>query len=436
MNDAADRLTSQRARWERGERVSVEELLRQEPEPSSEVVLDLVYNEIVLREESGDTPSLEEYLRRFPAHADALRLQFEVHDALANEVTLPRTGRAVATLGARHAPPSVPGFELLERLGEGGMGVVYSARQSSLGRKVALKFLPPEANDDPEALRRFHDEARTASSLNHPHIAMILDFGTSERRPYIVMELVVGRPLAARMTHTARSLAEDLGIVRQTAQALAAAHAAGIVHRDVKPANVMVRDDGLVKVLDFGLARLSTRSGRSAASGHFLGISGNISEAGTIVGTPRYMSPEQTEGTRVGPASDVFSLGLVLYELLTGAHPFEAPTLMATIVALGTRDPAPPKTLRPELDPALDALILRMLSRAPEVRPSMDEVADALEGARRAIDVPAPHAQAEAPPRTEAEAPRQDVRARARARRGRTVAAAGLAVVVAVVVAI
>ncbi|MFS8065349.1 MAG: serine/threonine-protein kinase, partial [Byssovorax sp.] len=216
--------------------------------------------------------------------------------------------------------PSVPGYEVLGALGRGGMGVVFAACQSSLGRRVALKFLPPEATTDAEALRRFHHEARTASSLNHPHICTIFDLGTHAGQPFIVMELVVGRTLAVFLDDRP-PIDEVMRLGRQVAEALAAAHAAGIVHRDIKPANIMMRDDGYVKVLDFGLARLTRGARREPTS--------DETRPGILVGTPRYMSPEQIRGEPVEPASDTFSLGIVLYELVTGQHPFAAKPLVA-----------------------------------------------------------------------------------------------------------
>lgn len=325
MSDALELLSEQRERWESGTRTRVETLLGERPGLSDELALDLIYNEIVLREESGETPTYEEYAARFPAFAAELRLQFQVHDAF---------GRAAPP----DATPSLPGYEIVDVLGRGGMGVVYAAKQTSLGRRVAIKVLPSSANSDRDALARFESEARTASSLNHPNVATVFDFGTHAGQPFIVMELVTGTTLAKLVTESPPP-ERSVEIVRQIARALAAAHAAGIVHRDLKPANVMVRDDELVKVLDFGLARL-TRPGT------------HREHSGVIAGTPRYMSPEQLRGDPVETATDVYSLGLVFRELL-GAHALHG------------------------------GLIARMTADTPSERPTMAEILDEL--------TPAPH---------------------------------------------
>lgn len=368
MNEGADLLAEQRERWEGGDRAPVESYLAARPDIPAELVKDLIYQEVVLREESGQRPSLGEYQERFPAFAAELALQFEVHEAFALDPTealvagTPR--RPVAPARTRQAP-SIPGYEILGPIGQGGMGVVFAAEQRSLGRRVAVKLLPPEASRDAESLRRFQNEARAASSLNHPHICTIIDFGSHDGQPFLVMELVEGRTLAALLDEGAAPRAVE--IVRQIAEALSAAHAAGVVHRDIKPANVMVRDDGHVKVLDFGLARLVRGMNEGGETG-----------SGVLVGTPRYMSPEQVRGEAAGPPSDVFSLGIVLYESLTGKHPFAAPTVLGSLAAVESHAPAVPSAESPTVSPGLDALVLRMLDKRAEDRPTMAEVVAAL----------------------------------------------------------
>jgi predicted ATPase len=267
--------------------------------------------------------------------------------------------------------PALPGYEPLDRLGKGGMGVVFKARATGLGRLVALKFLPAEYAQDPQRLKRFRREALTASSLNHPHICTIHDAGEHEGQPYIVMELVEGqtlRALAAQRLPVERLV----HLFGQVARALGSAHAAGVVHRDIKPENLMVRDDGYVKVLDFGLAhRLPTGLGGEAT--------GPGTDLGTVLGTPLYMSPEQARGEALQGASDIFSLGIVLYELATGQHPFAADTWPAVLNAILSQPAVSAARLQPGLPAALDDLLQKMLHKDSRLRPTAAEVAAALD---------------------------------------------------------
>jgi len=262
-------------------------------------------------------------------------------------------------------------YEIRGLLGKGGMGEVYLARDPRLGRDLALKVLPSHAIGDDVALERFMREARTASALNHPNVVTIYEIGEAELGRFIAMELVEGQTLRALIDR--RPEVEPLAqIGAQTARALSVAHAAGIVHRDVKPENVMVRRDGLVKVLDFGLARLFTApDGRSKAPG-------GATRAGEAVGTLRYMSPEQACGEVVDSATDVFSLGLVLFELATGAHPFSASSDVALVSAMLTSATPSASGSNPGLPPAFDALLSAMLEKDPRHRPPAAEVETAL----------------------------------------------------------
>lgn len=274
-----------------------------------------------------------------------------------------------------HAAGSVAHFALLAPLGAGGMGIVWRARDRASGREVALKLLPSGAATDARAVERFRREARAAAALSHPNIVGLHEVGEAAEGWYIAMELVDGTTLgAARGTRWPVVRAVD--VLRQCALALAAAHDAGIVHRDIKPDNVMLRDDGFVKLVDFGLARLSLRE-RVTDSGHSSGATG-LSEPGLLVGTMAYVSPEQACGEPVGPPTDVFSLGILAYELLVGEHPFASPSALATMGAIITRTPLAPAMLRPELPPALDALVQRMLAKGAAERPTAAQVAEAL----------------------------------------------------------
>ncbi len=244
-------------------------------------------------------------------------------------------------------------YDVLSLLGRGGMGEVYLAHDTRLGRRVAVKLLRPGLTSNPDALRRFEQEARAASSLNHPNIVTIYEIGDMDDRRFLAMELVEGRSLGA-MVGGAVSVSEVARMGAQVARALSVAHAAGIVHRDIKPENIMVRDDGYVKLLDFGVARLLPVPTAPSA----LGTYGAGTAPALILGTPRYMSPEQARGETASGSSDVFSLGVVLYELATGVHPFESPSTLGTLHAIISRATPRPAREVPQM-PAVFGRLLR-----------------------------------------------------------------------------
>ena len=262
-------------------------------------------------------------------------------------------------------------FEIIDKLGEGGMGVLYRARDPRLGRTVAIKVLRPAVVADPERTRRFLQEARAVSALNHPNIVTIHDIGEDPARgTWIAMECLDGESLRQRLARGRLAVPEALRIAVEIARGLAAAHAAGIVHRDVKPANVMVTESGIVKVLDFGLAKLvgPERAGTDSVAPTLSSPAGT--RLGVILGTPAYMSPEQAEGRPVDARSDVFSFGAVLYEMLTGKRPFEGTSELSLLSAILKDAPAPVRGLRPEVDPRLETLVDRCLAKDPVARPT------------------------------------------------------------------
>ncbi len=264
----------------------------------------------------------------------------------------------------------VSSYRLISRLGAGGMGEVYLAHDSKLDRQVALKVLAPELALDRDRLRRFHQEARAASSLNHPHIVVVHDFGELDGRPYLVTEFIEGDTLRQRLRQGTLPVRDVVEIGVQLAGALAAAHARGLVHRDIKPENVMVRPDGYAKVLDFGLAKLATLS----PSPHSMDAESRT-QSGMVIGTPRYMSPEQARGLEVDARSDVFSLGLVLYEMATGGLPFVEGSAATVMASEPVADFAATERAHRELPPELLRILSKALQTVRDLRyPSASEL--------------------------------------------------------------
>jgi serine/threonine protein kinase/tetratricopeptide (TPR) repeat protein len=394
----------QRRRWQSGERVRVETYLAEIPTlaGNSEVVLDLIYNEIVLREESGETPQLADYEARFPALAGEIRRLFEVHRALRQASGLSVNTRLRSLLdeamGSQpESLPSVPGYEILEELGRGGMGVVYKARQVQLDRLVALKMLALALTDRPERRARFFTEARLVAQLQHPNVVQVYDVGEHEGQPFFAMEFVDGGSLSAHTAGAPQPASAAARITQTLARALHFAHQRGILHRDLKPANILLcakapagrrgatqppqpdtvataggppdvtfvtsapldsaaLEEGafVPKISDFGLARRQEEDS-------------GLTRTGDVLGTPSYMAPEQAagQGKRVGPATDVYGLGAILYELLTGRPPFRAESQMATLFQVMHDDPVAPSALRGKTPRDLETICLKCLHKDP-----------------------------------------------------------------------
>src|SRR5262245_58509038 len=291
--------------------------------------------------------------------------------ALAAEPLIETSNKRMRSLIAES---QIGAYQLLSPLGRGGMGEVYLALDSRLGRKVAVKFLLAEFTTDAERLRRFEQEARAASALNHPNIITIHEIGEVRTEAgdthYIVTEYIEGETLRQRLTNGPQigmKLSETIGLAAQIAAALAAAHGAGIIHRDIKPENVMVRRDGLVKVLDFGLAKLTEPSspavGTQAAT-----LARNRTDTGVVMGTPRYMAPEQARGERVDARTDIFSLGVVVYEMLAGRTPFNGATASDCIAAILKEEPPELSETNQKVTPQLEKIVRRCLEKNPERR--------------------------------------------------------------------
>jgi serine/threonine protein kinase/Tol biopolymer transport system component len=283
-------------------------------------------------------------------------------------------------------------FSLMEKIGEGGMGQVFKARDNLLGRFVAIKLLPETRHADADRRARFIQEAKAASSLNHPNIITIHEIGQQDGQTFIAMELVEGKTLSELIPSKGMRLNEALRIAVQVADALTAAHAAGIVHRDLKPANIMVDSRGRVKVLDFGLAKPSTLTTGNDEATRTIAVDQPVSEQGMIVGSLPYMSPEQAEGKQLDARSDIFSFGSLLYEMITGQRAFPGESRISTLAAIVEKDPRPPSEISPVTPPELDRLIARCLRKdvsrrsqnMSDVKLALEELRDESESGRLA----------------------------------------------------
>jgi WD40 repeat protein len=352
--------------WQAGQRPRVEDYLGDTPEPErSALLVELVALEIDCRRQAGEAPQLDEYRARFPALA--------LDSTLADRIVDPAEARPKPAAGL----PAVPGYELLKELGRGGMAVVYWAWQGSLCRTVALKMILAGARAGPQELTRFHTEAEAVARLQHPHIVQVHEVGLADGCPYLALEYVNGGTLAQQLTGTPLPVQQAARFVEILARAVHYAHERGVVHRDLTPANVLlqkeesgrreeesVRSDSssllplssfIPKITDFGLAKL------------LIGAGPTLTHSGTVLGTPSYMAPEQAAGQvkAIGPATDVYALGAILYELLTGRPPFHAETPLETLQQVAAMEPVPPRRLQWKLPRDPETICLKCLRKEP-----------------------------------------------------------------------
>jgi WD40 repeat protein/serine/threonine protein kinase len=384
-------LLDQCRRWWQGDCIRVEAYREQHPALGADpdALLDLIYNEILLRQQRGEVPRLEEYVERFPDLAPALRAQFALDQVLHAE------GQPPASMGGTPhrpmpsqagPPPSVPtaddpeavgNYRILGVLGRGGMGVAYQAWQVGVRRRVALKMIRAGAQADPAHRVRFRVEAEAVGRLQHPNIVQVYEVGEHDGRPFLALEFVAGGSLEQQLDGTPLPVRAAAALAEVLARAVHHAHQAGVIHRDLKPSNILLQfsreppasataalaegsrlNEAIPKIADFGLAKLLEDDG------------GGLTKSGAVLGTPSYMAPEQAHGhTRaIGPAVDIYALGAILYELLTGRPPFRGESVLETLEQVCTREPVPPRALVPKLPRDLETVCLQCLHKEPQKR--------------------------------------------------------------------
>ncbi len=355
-----------RERWRRRDCVSAEFYLdafsRVRADP--EAALDIVYCEYLIRDGLGESPCIADYTGRFPELEPELGRQVDVHRALRDtagpSIVYVEHGGSTDLAGGRASGesnatwPVIPGSDVLGRLGHGGMGVVYKAWQGRLHRDVAVKMILPGFDDAPSALARFRVEAEAVARLRHPNIVQLFELGDHDGRPYLVMELADGGSLAGRLTGAPWPGRDAAWLIESLARAVHYAHEHGVLHRDLTPGNVLFLADGTAKLSDFGLAKL-------------LGDGATVTRSGALFGTPSYMAPEQAGGSsqNTGPSVDVYGLGAILYELLTGRPPFKSATQMETLSQVLQAEPVAPRQLQPNAPLDLETICLKCLRKEP-----------------------------------------------------------------------
>jgi serine/threonine-protein kinase len=345
--------------------------------------LAAILEQLVDDSRNGRQPGLEAVVREHPHMAREIRELWAtammaedfasfsgVLDAMAEDPSaIPGPASRLEASASGRLPRTVGDYELLEELGRGGMGVVFKARQRSLGRIVALKMILRGEMAGSADVARFRVEAEAAARLNHPHIVPVYEVGEQDGQPYFSMKLIEGTTLARRIAEGPLPSREAAEILRHVATAIAAAHQQGFLHRDLKPSNVLIDTEGRPYVTDFGLAKRVSTSTRDADEPEPSGVAG-ITQSGAILGTPGYMAPEQAAGRRgrISISSDVYSLGAILYAMLTGRPPFQAATPVDTVLMVLEQDPLPPRLLNQSADPDMEMIALKCLQKPVDLR--------------------------------------------------------------------
>src|SRR5262245_13873472 len=352
-------------RLRRGEISRAEEFFSACPEltEDAETALDLIYREFVVRSELGPPPVADEYYQRFPQWREPLCHQFQVHKLLGDEAPQRAVDADEPTPWPRDMTPprpwknNPPDFEVLEEISRGSMGVVYRAWQKSVRRVVALKIVLARALSSPGDLARFRQEAEATGRLVHPNIVQIFRIDEWEHCPFLVLEYVEGHTLADHWTGGPQPANDTAALVLTLANAVQFAHERGVVHRDLRSGNVLLTKEGAPKIIDFGLAKLMLADDQ-------------LTFPGQVLGTPSYMAPEQAAGRNsdVGPAVDLYSLGAILYEGMTGRPPFRGETILDTLNQVIEREPVSPRSLQPRAPRDLETICLKCLQKAPERR--------------------------------------------------------------------
>jgi serine/threonine protein kinase/WD40 repeat protein len=345
INEACDRFEQA---WQAGQPPQIEDVLSDRSEPERAALLqELIALDVDYRRKAGEQPQPDDYRARFPEASLSLL------ESPAGAPAPRAAGLALVPAGL----PSIPGYEIIEELGRGGMGVVYWAWQVGLNRTVALKMILAGAYASSRELARFRTEAEAVGRLQHPNIVQVYDIGDHEGRPYIALEYVDGGSLVAELKDTPWPAERAAQLVATLAGAVEHAHRQGIIHRDLTPANVLLTREGIPKITDFGLAKIVVGGGPT------------ITHTGAVVGTPSYMAPEQAGREQpICPATDIYALGAILYELLTGRPPFRAPTPVDTVLQVLEQEPVSPSRLQPKVPRDLVTICLKCLEKVPHKR--------------------------------------------------------------------